>query len=183
MQQAVIVRTARHPFVEVLALKDFSLLCLGDIVSSLGDQFTYIAMALLVLKTTGSAMQVGIMLIMTAVPNILLGLIAGVFVDRWDRRRTMIVCDLLRGGVIAAIPWLIHIHLALAYTAIFISTAADRFESSARVASIPHLVPKERMVSANAFKSTGVQAGQMIGFSLAGLMVGLYGTTVAFYFD
>lgn len=174
---------ARHPFLKVLAQKDFTLLWSAQVMSTLGDQFTYIALAILVLKTTGSALQVGLMFAVTTVPNILFGLIAGVFVDRWDRRRTMITCDILRVGIIAAIPWLIHLHLGLVYAALFISTAASRFFRPARVASIPHIVPEEQLVSANALDKTGVEAGRMIGYSLAGVIISWYGATVAFFFD
>ena len=183
MQQVIVERRATIPFLQVLALKDFGLMWLAQIVSSMGDQFTYVAMALLVYQTTGSALQVGVMLAITTIPNILLGLIAGVFVDRWDRRRTMIVCDVTRAIVIGSIPWLIHLHLWMAYLAIFVSTAANRFLGSARVASIPHVVPKEILVSANAIDHTGVQCGATAGYAFAGIVVGLYGATVAFLFD
>ncbi len=75
----------------VLRQRDFRLLCLAGLVSSLGDWSLFIALPFYVYSLTGSALATGGTLIAESLPSILFGSVAGVFVDRWDRRRTTIV--------------------------------------------------------------------------------------------
>ena len=77
--------------------QSFVALWLGQTVSFVGDYFYFLAIPIMVEKLTGSALQVGLSVIVSTLPMLVLGPVAGVFVDRWDRRRTMIVSDLLRG--------------------------------------------------------------------------------------
>ena len=76
----------------------FSLLWLGQLISGMGGALTTLASSILIFRLTGSALSVGLMLIATAGPTMLVGLLAGVFVDRHDRRRIMLAADLLRAG-------------------------------------------------------------------------------------
>ena len=76
--------------------KSFMALWLGQTISFIGDYFYWLAIPIMVERLTGSALLVGLSVIASALPMLLLGPIAGVFVDRWDRKRTMIVADLLR---------------------------------------------------------------------------------------
>ena len=77
--------------------RNFVALWLGQMVSFIGDYFNWIAVPIMVERLTGSALMVGLSVISNALPMLFLGPIAGVFVDRWDRKWTMIVSDLLRG--------------------------------------------------------------------------------------
>src|SRR5919206_446819 len=83
----------------VLALlrrRDYRLLWLAGVVSTLGDIVLLVALPFHVYELTGSALATGGSYLAGALPRVLLGSVAGVYVDRWDRKRTMIVADLLR---------------------------------------------------------------------------------------
>lgn len=87
--------------IEVLRIRNFFYLWCGQVVSNLGDRFSYLALVFLIMwEWGGSALDVGFLMIFVSVPALLFGPIAGVFVDRWDRRRVMIVADILRGSLI-----------------------------------------------------------------------------------
>jgi MFS family permease len=82
---------------DVLKIRNFRLLWLGQVVSNFGDSLTALALIFLVNHLTGSTAAIAVMAIVLAVPQVVFGLIAGVYVDRMDRKRIMIGSDLLRG--------------------------------------------------------------------------------------
>ena len=82
----------------VLRQRHFTLLWAGQLVSMLGDWIVLVALPFYVYQHTGSALATGLMFIVETLPRLFLGSLAGVFVDRWDRRKTMIAADLLRRG-------------------------------------------------------------------------------------
>src|SRR4030042_5474937 len=104
---AAVASKPPSPFL-VFRHKNFSLMWSGQLVSTIGSALTSLAASILVYqKTEGSALSVGLMLMATAAPSLLVGLIAGVFVDRYDRRRIMIIADLLRAVLVFLIPFLV----------------------------------------------------------------------------
>ena len=84
----------------VLRRRDFVLLWLGQLVSVVGDWILLIALPFFVYQETGSVLATGALFATETLPRLLLGSVAGVFVDRWDRRRTMVVADLLRAAAL-----------------------------------------------------------------------------------
>ena len=93
----------QSPYLRLFANRNFSLLWTGQLISLIGDRIHVIALGALV-AGRGTDLEVGIVFAMTAVPSIFLGPVAGVLVDRWDRRRTMIACDLVRAVLVLAVP-------------------------------------------------------------------------------
>ena len=79
----------------MLRKRDFALLWFGCLISQIGDRLLSIGLPVYVYMRTGSTVQTSIMLITGFVPSLLLGSFAGVFVDCWDRRRIMLICNLL----------------------------------------------------------------------------------------
>src|SRR3954468_13298602 len=92
--------TAARPFGtrDLLRLPDFRRLYLAQAISDVGDGMTYLALFLLVLNQTGSATPVALLAILVALPPVTIGLFAGAWADRTDRRRIMIASDLLRAA-------------------------------------------------------------------------------------
>ena len=86
----------------VLRVPDFRSLFVGQTISDFGDAMTSLALLLVVNKLTGSTAALALMAIALALPQVTVGVIAGVYVDRWDRRRVMLVSDLLRAGSFSA---------------------------------------------------------------------------------
>src|SRR6266545_7506825 len=91
----------------VFRRRNFTLLWVAQLISVDGSALTALAASILVYRLTGSALSVGLMLMATALPSLLVGLVAGVFVDRYDRKRIMIAADLIRAALIGAIPLLV----------------------------------------------------------------------------
>src|SRR6185295_20020613 len=96
------VKTAPSPLA-VFRNRAFSLLWTGQLVSTIGSALSSLAASILVFRLTNSALSVGLMLMATAAPSLVVGLVAGVFVDRFDRRRIMLTADLLRAGLAIAL--------------------------------------------------------------------------------
>src|SRR5215470_120314 len=87
--------------------RNFALIWLGEFVSQFGNWLVQIVSSILVFKITHSALSVGLMLMMTALPGFFLGLIGGVIVDRFDRKRILITCEILRALIYFLIPLLL----------------------------------------------------------------------------
>ena len=82
----------------VFRKRDFSLMWTAQLVSTIGSSLTDLAAGILVFRITHSVLNVGLTLMVTAIPTLLVGLVAGVFVDRFDRKRILLASDLLRAG-------------------------------------------------------------------------------------
>src|SRR5215211_2522133 len=84
--------------------RNFSLMWTGQLISTIGSALTSLAASIYVFRLTNSALSVGLMLMATAAPSLLVGLFAGVFVDRYDRKKIMITADLIRAVLVVLIP-------------------------------------------------------------------------------
>ena len=153
----------------------------GQVVSEIGDHFNNIAVFSLVMQTTGSGLIVSGVMLARAVPAILAGPVAGVLLDRVDRRKIMIASDLLRAvvalGFIAAVhaprTWLL---LALSGLLMF----ASPFFTSGRAAILPRIASPGELHTANALTQTTQWATLTIGTMAAGISAATLGYTAAF---
>ena len=171
----------RTTFVDVLRNANFRNLWLGQVVSQVGDYFTFLALTVIVSgfsnTTEGTALAVAVVMISFSLPRLLFGLLAGVFVDRWDRRKTMLVSDLVR---VVLILFMIPAFMAASLPAIFVlgflmSTVGTLF-NPAKSALIPRLVPPEQLLSANALSQTSQIVATVLGPGLAGATLAVAGT-------
>ncbi len=136
----------------VLAIPEFRKLWNSMAFSSFGDWLGLLATTALAQELAGGDYKkanfaIAGVFIVRLLPAVLLGPIAGVIADRFDRRRLMIVCDILRFGFYLSIP-LVHNYIWL-YTATVIVEAITLFWSPAKEASVPNLVPKDKLENAN----------------------------------
>ena len=161
--------------------RNFRLLFIGQAISQLGDWFNSVAVLALLLELTGSATAVAWMTITQFLPTAVIGPIAGVVVDRVDRRRLMIGMDLLRGVVVLGLllvrhrdqVWLIYIIMAL-------TVGAAAFFEPARTATIPNVTTKDELMQAAALSSATWSAMLAIGAGVGGLAMALFGRDGAF---
>jgi MFS family permease len=165
---------------DVLRIPDFRRLFAGQVVSDIGDGITLFLVLLVINDLTGSTTALALMAIAEAVPAFTVGLVAGVYVDRWDRRRVMLVADLLRAAIVLSFafvqtPELIPLFYVLGFTQASIAT----FFRPARGALLPHIVPAEGLASANALAQGSQVVGAVIGTGLAGLIFATFGSGVA----
>jgi MFS family permease len=161
--------------------RNFRLLYAGQTISQLGDWFNAVAVYALLLDLTGSATAVAWMMIVQFLPVAVFGPLAGVIVDRVNRRRLMIVTDLLRGTLILT---LLFIHRAdqvwIAYVVMAVAVGAQAFFEPARTATIPNVTAPADLLEANALSSATWSAMLALGASIGGVVTALAGRNVAF---
>lgn len=168
-------------------LKDrrFRLLWIGQICSQFGDRLIQlILVGLAATRASGSAFTLATVMVFTSLPALVVAPVAGAFVDRWDRKRTMIACDLIRVVGVAAIPWLAsRPSQALLYLDIFLLFAVGSFFLPARLALIPDLVPPDHLGRANALFNTSGMIGSAVIVLVGALLVEWAGVTRSCWVD
>jgi MFS family permease len=156
----------------------------GQIVSEVGDNFNNVAVLSLALATTHSGAAVAGIMLSRAIPAVMAGPLAGVALDRFDRRRIMIASDLIRGlialGFIFAIgfqqTWLLYLLSALLML-------ASPFFTSGRSAILPTIATKEELHTANSLTQTTGWLTLAVGAFFGGTTVGAFGYRIAFIFN
>jgi CRP-like cAMP-binding protein/sugar phosphate permease len=174
---------APSPFA-VFRRRDFSLLWLAQLISTIGSSLADLAAGILVFRLTGSALSVGLMLMATALPSLVLGLVAGVFVDRFDRKRIMIISDLLRAGLVAMIPLVVSTFgIAGLYVVVLVNAGVGQFFDPAHESVVPDVAAEDELAAANSFLSISSFGSTAIGFAAAGLLATTASIEIAFYVD
>lgn len=151
-------------------------------MSVLGTRVSGLALPLLVLEATHSATQAGLVTSARMIPYLLLGLPAGALIDRWDRKTTMIVCDLMRFVALGSVPvaWAMgHLSLPLLYVVALVQGAAFVFFNVAEIASLPNVVARTDLPKATALDSAAGSAGALVGPGLAGAIISAARTTAS----
>jgi predicted MFS family arabinose efflux permease len=171
-----------NPYVTLLRTnRNFRLLYIGQTISQLGDWFNAVAVYALLLDLTGSATAVAWMMIVQFLPVAVVGPLAGVVVDRVDRRRLMIATDLLRGSLILGLLLVRRpSDVWIAYVVMALTVGGSAFFEPARTATIPNLTSPDELVPANALSSATWSAMLAIGASLGGVVTAAAGREVAF---
>ena len=133
-----------NPYLALLKQnRNFRLLYIGQTISQLGDWFNTVAVFALLLDLTGSATVVAWMLIVQFLPVAIVGPVAGVVVDRFDRRRLMIAADILRGLLILGLLFVRRPEQVwIAYVVMALTVAATSFFEPARTATIPNITSR-----------------------------------------
>ncbi len=166
----VAAQRTQSPYLRLFRNRNFSLLWVGQLVSLLGDRIHIIALGALV-AGRGTALEVGLTFAATAVPSVILGPLAGVLVDRWDRRLTMIFCDVTRAVLVLTVPFAFEIHIGLVYLAAFLIATVTLLFRPAKTAIVPAIVGDRDLVTANSAMSVPETAADLLGFPVAGLIV------------
>jgi len=172
------------PYLALLRNRNFSLLWTGQLISFFGDRLHQVALGVLVLQRA-TLLDVGLVFAATAVPSVFLGPLAGALVDRWNRRITMIVCDLARGGLVLLVPLAINVHIALVYViALAVATIGLLFRP-AKTAIVPLIVDEHQLVAANSAASLNETLADLLGYPVAAAIVAALGALIgaAFVLD
>ncbi|MEO7119171.1 MAG: MFS transporter [Candidatus Limnocylindrales bacterium] len=175
-------RIRTHPYVRLARDGRFSDFWLGQTISLFGDRLHQVALGVLVLASTGSAFATGLVFLAATLPNLILGPIAGTFVDRWDHKRVLVVSDLLRAAMVLAIPPLAKIDIALVYPLVFAITSVSLFFRPAKAVVVPRLVSADDLLAANSAVWTGETFADIAGYPLAGLFIAFLGADLALAF-
>jgi MFS family permease len=160
----------------VLRRRDFSLVWFGGLISMVGDWMLAIALPVYVYTLTRSTLQTSLMLMAAFIPRLALGSVAGVFADRWNRKRTMIVLNaLLAIGLVPLMLVRSEADIWIVYSVQLVEAALAQFFAPAEAAMLPTLVGQGQLVAANALNGLNQNLSRLIGPAVAGIMVGLFG--------
>lgn len=185
-----VVRAGRGGTFRPLRHRGFLLLWLGQLTSQVGDWIAFVALTGLVWDLTHADLWVAALRATHAVPILLLGPVAGVFVDRWNRRVAMLTVDLIRTGLMTALAasGAVAALLGLPQLAaiLLLSVVVELVSlvfAPAKNALIPHLVPPEDLLAANALSGATSTASLLIGPAIGGVAVAASGVGGALLLD
>jgi MFS transporter, DHA3 family, macrolide efflux protein len=167
---------------EVLGLSGFKRLWLAQIVSILGDFLAIFGVInLITFKWHGTPLQVTNVLIAYSIPLAIVGPLAGVFIDRWNVKRTMIASDLIRAVLILGLVFVTRLeHI---YVVFFLVSTVSSFFGPAQSVTLRTLVPMNGLMAANAMMSQAFYTMRIIAPAAAGLLVYWLGENSCFYLD
>lgn len=173
-------------YLELFRNRDFLLLWSGFTVSQLGDGLTWVALLWFVLELTGSTEAMGLLLFFYTAPTIIGGLVAGVLLDCFDRRLVMLIDNLIRGLAMFSVPVLFHLGLLQlwhVYLVAGIFGSLMMLSLAGGPALVPSLVKKDHLPTANALESVSWGLSDIVGRTLAGLLIGVIGSANLLFID
>lgn len=174
-------------YADLLRNKNFVALWLGQVISEFGDRLAQMALIASVYYgiSQGQMFRLATLLAFTIIPVFLIGPVAGVYVDKWNRKHTMLGSDILRGLLILLVPFfLIQMQSFFPiYIVVFLIFSTTRFFLPAKLGIIPDIVPKENLLLANSLTTTTGLLAAIIGLGFGGIIVELVGIRVALYID
>ncbi len=150
----------------------------------MGDYMLFVALPIYIYQETASTLATSLMFIAGAAPRILLGSVAGVFVDRWPRQRTMVVCNLLLAlGITPLLLIALGGPVWPVYVVAVFQSSVNQFFGPAENALLPTLVEQKQLVSANALNALNNNLARLIGPAAGGIVVGFSGLAGVVAFD
>lgn len=157
----------------LLRIPDFRRLWTAQVVSDFGDSLTLFTLLFLVQRLTGDETAVATVLIASALPTLVVGLVAGVWVDRWNLKRVMVVSDLIRAGLVLCLLFVQSTWML--YLIVFLVAATGTFFRPARQALLPRVVSGRQLLSANSLNEVTRVVAYTSGTAVSGLLVGMAG--------
>jgi DHA3 family macrolide efflux protein-like MFS transporter len=168
----------------------FSALLIGQVVSILGDRLNNIALIELLSMETGrfaepgSTFELSKLALAMTVPSLVLGPFAGAFIDRVQRKRVLVITDIVRGSAVLAIPFLRPaLPLWTVYGMVALLYLANLFFLPARCAIVPEIVARGQLIKANSALSMGATIATIVGFGIGGVIASKAGWRVALFID
>jgi len=160
----------------VLKNQNFLALWVGQIFSQIADRIIFVVFISLIVRHFGPGDRYSSFLyIAFTIPAVLLTAIAGVFVDRWPRRAVLVSTNLLRAALVVLIPWAADATGGWAiYLVAFLISSATQFFVPAEAATIPMIVGKKSLLTANSLFTTTMMAAVIFGFALGDPLINLF---------
>ena len=164
-----------RPLLQLLRNRNFMLMWWAGLVSWVGNYMLFIALPVYVYNQTGSTLATSFSVIASALPMIVVGQLAGVLVDRWDYRRTMVIANFVLVGVtllfltVLQAPWWLVVPIA------FLQSSVGQFIGPAENALLPTLVDETRLGAANSLNALNNNLARLVGPALGGLLIASVG--------
>jgi MFS family permease len=172
--------------VKKLWSRSFTILWQGQLVSSLGDAAYAIALGFWILAVTGSTALMGTLMAASTLPGVLVAPFAGAIIDRGDRKRLLVLMDLLRGTVVvlvAAAALTDRIAVWMVFAAGVILSVCGAFFTPGINSSLPDITPKEKITNANSIFSIASAGSNMLGNAAGGMMFQFFGAPLLVLFN
>jgi DHA3 family macrolide efflux protein-like MFS transporter len=170
--------------------RNFILLWQGQFVSQAGVQIAYVGTMLWVYAATGSATFMGLLLMASSIPGVILGPIGGTFADRYSRKSIIVMCDLLKGlavcgfaAMLFMIPEAVGLKLTVLFCLAIFNGIVNAFFGPAITAAIPDLVPRDKLAGANSLIQSSGQIASFIGQGVGGVLYRFLGAPMVFLID
>lgn len=174
-------------YIALFKNKNFGFLWLGQMVSEFGDRLVQMALIAGVYYRgeKGNIFRLAALLTFTIIPVFFVGPIAGVYTDKWNRKRTMCISDILRGIFVLFIPFFLlqTKNLVPVCIIVFIMFSITRFFLPAKLGIIPDIVPKKSLLLANSLITTTGLIAAVAGLGFGGIIVEFVGVKYSFYID
>jgi MFS family permease len=156
----------------------------GQGISAIGNWVLAAALPVWVYQLTGSASILGAMVVAETVPTLLLGPLAGVLVDRWNRQYVLIIGNLLRAiAVLILLVVRSPEQIPIIFVVAFFNALVAAFTAPAQEALLPSLVSEDKLMQVNSLLTTAVTGAQFVGPALGGALITLAGPQVTFVLD
>lgn len=163
--------------------RNFLLLWSGQFVSQLGDRLYYIAFPWLVYGATDSALSTGIALALYTLPYLLFGMIAGVAIDRFDKRRLMLIAEVVRMALVLLVPVAASHALWTVFVLSFAVASLTVLFDPAKLSLLPDIVAGDQLLRANSLLASAETLTEVLGYAAAGFLLAVVSTTTAFRVD
>src|SRR3989440_4359719 len=170
----------------VLRNRNYSLLFWGQLISSAGTQMQVVAVSWQVFLLTHSAIALGLIGLVQAVPRLIFSLVGGVFADIFDRRKMLLIVEITMAStsVALALCTIFHvINIVIIYAIVLVAASVSAFEYPTRQAIIPSLVTREQMPDAMSLNSAMMQLTFIIGPTIGGFSIAWLGVANTYWFD
>jgi MFS family permease len=168
------------------ANRDFKVVAVGQGISAVGDAVSLTALPLLVLALTGSGLQMGVVGVMTRLPDLIFGLPAGAYADRWDRRKMMLAADAGRCILTALIPLSFILGVPTMGVVLLVAFPINFcrvFFMAGWTAAVPNLVGRRQIGRATSIFEAFNSGSFIVGPGIAGLLVGIVGAAPTLAID
>jgi MFS family permease len=169
----------------ILRQRNFGLLWFGGFISQLGDWALFVGLPFEIYRLTGSTLATAGMTVSFLVPDILLGSVAGVYVDRWDRKRLMVVVNLLQALAILPLLLVGQLGLWVVYAVLVVESSVSQLFRPAQLALMPSLLSgaEDELLTANALTGVGRHGARLVGPAFGGIIVAAGGLSAVAVID
>ena len=170
----------------VLRNRNYSLLFWGQLISAAGTQMQVVAVAWQVFLLTHSAIALGLIGLVQAIPRLIFSLAGGVFADVFDRRKLLLIIEITLAATSAALALCTIfnvINMFIIYSVVLVAASVSAFEFPTRQAVIPTLVPREQMPDAMSLSMVMMQLTFVIGPTLGGFIIAWLGVANTYWID
>jgi len=167
--------------------RNFQRLWWAQLISQFGDRIHQFALIGLISErvVSNSSMELAKLLAFTIIPVFIIQPFAGVFVDRWDHRTTLFICDMGRGLLVLSIPFMFISGTSMLpiYGVVFCIFCFSRFSFPAKMSILPDIVQKKHLFKANSLVSTTGMIAFVMGCALGGIFIDHFGARNGFILD